>query len=354
MIKIEKNIITAIANPKINEQLKKEKYIKIIYKDLQYSEAILDVINEEQKIDFIIINEEIIKEKNLENFLKNIKKNNKIKIIIILEKENQQKEKILKKLNILYIYKKDLDVNNLKKIIFNNKNNGIQEQKISNNNLTKNEKIKNVKKEKVDKKILNQKIIIVGQNEKIKKNLVLKISKKLHRKKNKILIVNFSIYKDSIKNNLSDYFFQNKFYSSKIKLKKGKINIINNYHFLFKQNSYKNNIKNLKEISKDIDYIFVNLRFQKFLKNKKEIHENFTKNIIIIENDLLGIKEGWRFIDKLKEEQDFCKNSLHIVGKNKNKETIDKGIIDEIFQTKLNQKSFEFINTKKLLKKIEE
>ena len=39
-----KKIITAINNPTLNEKLKKEEYIEIIGKDIQYKEAILEIL----------------------------------------------------------------------------------------------------------------------------------------------------------------------------------------------------------------------------------------------------------------------------------------------------------------------
>ena len=58
MIKIEKKIITAINNPNLNNELKKEKYLRVIGRDLQYKEAILEML-EINKIDIIIINENL-------------------------------------------------------------------------------------------------------------------------------------------------------------------------------------------------------------------------------------------------------------------------------------------------------
>ena len=54
-----KKIITAINNPKLNEQLKKENKFEIIGKDIQYKEAIIEILEKNNKIDLIIINEKI-------------------------------------------------------------------------------------------------------------------------------------------------------------------------------------------------------------------------------------------------------------------------------------------------------
>ena len=100
-----KKIITAINNPKLNEELKKEEFIEIIGKDIQYREAIIEIIEKNKDIDIIIINDNLPGEIENTKIIKQIKEiNEKIKIIYILEKENIEKEKILKKENITDIY----------------------------------------------------------------------------------------------------------------------------------------------------------------------------------------------------------------------------------------------------------
>ena len=50
-------IITAINNEKIFNNLKKKKNIKIISKDIQYKEGILEVLEENKNVNYIIIND---------------------------------------------------------------------------------------------------------------------------------------------------------------------------------------------------------------------------------------------------------------------------------------------------------
>ena len=44
-----KRILTAINNPNLNEKLSQEKSIEIIGKDIQYREAIIDILEKENK-----------------------------------------------------------------------------------------------------------------------------------------------------------------------------------------------------------------------------------------------------------------------------------------------------------------
>ena len=52
-------IITAINNPKLNDELKNEKNIEIICKDIFYKEGILEILENEINIDYIIINSQL-------------------------------------------------------------------------------------------------------------------------------------------------------------------------------------------------------------------------------------------------------------------------------------------------------
>ena len=100
-----KNIITAINNPELNEEIKKEKKFKIVNKDIIYKEGIIEVLEEKKEINLIIINYDLPGKIEIEELIKKIKKiNGKLEIIFILEKEDVEKEKKLKKLNIEKIY----------------------------------------------------------------------------------------------------------------------------------------------------------------------------------------------------------------------------------------------------------
>ena len=103
------NIITAINNRKIFEELKKKNNIKIISNDIQYKEGILEILEKNRNIDYIITNENLNGQIKIEELIKKIKKiNNKIDIIIILNKKDSIKEKYLIKNKIKFIYEEKL------------------------------------------------------------------------------------------------------------------------------------------------------------------------------------------------------------------------------------------------------
>ena len=70
------NILIAINNIKIFEELKKEKNINIISNDIQYKEGILEILEKNKNIDFIIINEKLYGQIKIEELIKERKKVN--------------------------------------------------------------------------------------------------------------------------------------------------------------------------------------------------------------------------------------------------------------------------------------
>ena len=95
------NIITAMNNPLINEELKKEKNINLICRDISYKEGIIEILEKEKYFlenkknienNFIIIDENLPGEIELEKLIKKIlEKNKKIKIIIKIKKQKKNK-----------------------------------------------------------------------------------------------------------------------------------------------------------------------------------------------------------------------------------------------------------------------
>ena len=71
------NILTALKNPNINKKLKIETDFNIVGNDIQYQEGILEMLQQNNKIDLIILSELLpgeIEFKELINKIKNINK----------------------------------------------------------------------------------------------------------------------------------------------------------------------------------------------------------------------------------------------------------------------------------------
>lgn len=316
-----KKIITAINNPKLNEELKKEKKFEIIGKDIQYKEAILDVLEKNRLADLIIISEKILGEIKLECLIERIKRiNEKVKIIFILEKQNADLEKVLIRNNIIDIYynnkinlkelikiinKKEINIEEeiikLKKIIeeknINNKNEKTNKRKTK--NLMKEvieklkskienkiEIIKNSKKTNDKTRNMSTKIVSFSGNHKSgKSTFALIIGQYLSEKNYKVLLVDIDIEKQDLsiilkknykekKNKKRTTFYKKNQRKKKEKLKLKGIKVIN---------------KNIKISTKrKINYYYC-----------KKIIKNFTTKL----NKNLYFFNGINYLLKNKEEQ---------------------------------------------------
>lgn len=91
-----KKIITAIGNPTLNQVLKKEEAFKIVAEDISYQEGILEVLEKETEVDFIILSELLPGELEVKELIEKIKKaNSQIQIILFLENKKEELENYL-------------------------------------------------------------------------------------------------------------------------------------------------------------------------------------------------------------------------------------------------------------------
>lgn len=287
-----KKIITAVGTTELNERLCMIKEYEIMFPDIQYQEGVIEALEKDENIDFLILNSILPGEFTLYEFINKIKKINKfIEIIIILEKENEEIQQFLISKGIFKIFfnnKTDLneilnsleeikenelkeEIKILKKIILNNQTNNNNK-----NILNKLKKIKNKLNNIINKlkKFINKKNILnknkYGINNKIKnqtnnRNKIISITGTNNSGKSifsailsnlinnkKIIIIDFNIFNSSI-----NTIFQ-------IKRKINKKTTKN-------KNECKNNKKNI-----------INNNQNHYDKNEYEIMEHFNKNIIKI------------------------------------------------------------------------
>lgn len=344
-----KKILTAINNPNLNKKLSDQEFIEIPYKDIQYKEAILEILNKDNYFDIIIINEQLPGEINFIELIKKINKiNKKIKIIIILEKEDEIKESELKKININEIYynnkitleylikiikEKEInkeeelkkEINELKQIIEMNEIKNIKNMPNNNKKFFSKNKIfyykelfkkpilliKNIKykqKEINIKEICKGRVInVVGYKATGKSVITLMLAKVLSDKNYRILIINFS----SEEINFYSYMFNySKGDTKKFYIKKK--------HFYRKsksinfQKSNKINIKNLKlkkEILKNKIYKFKN--FYNIEKNINNILKNYNKNIKIL--NINKLNKNYFEIKYLNKIIKYLKNNFNYI-----------------------------------------
>ena len=172
-----KKIITALGNEKIYNILKQENDIEIVVNDIQYKEGIVEVLEKYFNIDFIIINNLLQGEISLEDLIKKIIKiNNNIKIILIIEKKNEEINN-----NGIYkiLYNNENLINQIIKIINGNKYD--DEIKNENNNL---KKIISKKDKKIKNKLNSNKINFIKINKLILNKLKIKLFNINNKKRN--------------------------------------------------------------------------------------------------------------------------------------------------------------------------
>lgn len=356
------NIVTALGNEEFNNKLKEKKELEIIGKDLQYQEAVIEMLEENNEIDLLILSSILPGQLNIKEFINIIKyKNSKIEIFIILEKEDEKlKEFIVSKGidNIYYnnkitfeeIINKINDIEN--KNIINNKINKLEEIILEKNNIINFKKIIkklknkiNIKKLKNNKKYNNKIISIIGAK-KIGKT-IFSLILSLNIKNKKILIIDFNSEENNMKIILGK------------KVKNEKITWKNNIDILFLKNNEKIIEKNkINNYLNKYDYIIVDIGDVCRARHILEISQDI---ILLVEANLLGLKETRDILEEVINNQRNQKDNVKIVYSKQNYTSINTVILNKIFsdfkkigETKYNNNYNLFINsnTKYLNKKI--
>ena len=368
-----KQIITALGNPLLNDKLKEEKEFKILTKDIQYQDGIFETLEEKHKIDYLILSEILLGEYKIENLIEKIKeKNNKIKIIVILENKKEEIENILylkgvKKIYynnqveieeiISFIKNDDIEENekikfeleNLKKILI--KNNISLEQENKNDNLLKleNEKNKNEKLEREklenDKKIIS----VVGTGGVGKSIITLNLANILKEKNKKILILDFDIlnnslhtilgvnnYPQKIKNKLQkNDLIQNKISVKDLIIKiNKKVDLISGINLLF-DSKYKISSEKvqfiLEELKQYYDFIVIDTSCECFFDYTKNILHYSNTILFLLEANLSEIKKANNLLKIYTEEWNLEKNKFNIIINKYNENAVDDKIVKNIF-----------------------
>ncbi len=279
-----KNILTAVGNPILNDEIKKINGLTIINNDIQYQDGIFEILELKKEIDFIIISQLIPGNLELEELVEKIKKiNPKIKIILILEKNNDKLEENLMKKGVYKIFfDNKIEIKEIIEIIS-------EENKMEKYN------------EEIRKEIDELKEFIKNNNKINEKNLsnneIRKCKKKNKEKNNKIIISK-----------------NNKINSLKRIMSNKKINIGNKINF---NNKIINNINQKNFINKIIDEDTKKNKIISILGNNGSGKSVFS---VMLAKALKKYCEKILIIDF-----DILNNSLHtILGVNKYSEEIKK------------------------------
>ena len=341
-----KNIITAIGDEDIYNILKGYKELNILYKDIQYEEGIIEAINLTKNAEIIIINNEIIVNKELEEIVQEIiLKNKNIKIIILnfkeLEYKNLEKIKNIKKI----INKDENLINNLLNYLLEKNDINIKyEIKTIENNI-KNEKIKNninlleLIKNKLKKEKQKNIITILG-TQGIGKTIFSGILTKIYSENNyKVLLIDFDFeFKNlhilfNVKNHPKNIYkkLNNEEFLNEFKLKENNLNklkvkinknikLISSADLIFDEN-YKINEENIEKIfnnlKQEFDVIIIDTNSEIINQSKSDIMNSVIKNsdkvIYLIENNLLQLKKSKKYLFEKIKQYDIEKNKINII-----------------------------------------
>ena len=337
------NIITALGNEKFNKKLK-EKYFKNVYgNDIQYQEAVIEIIEKNPNIDLLILSSILPGELNIYEFINLLKyKNPKMEIIIILEKRDLKIEEfiIAKGINNIYynnttslkqIIEKVNELENDKTHQNNNLNKIIEKNKINYFIKTIIIQIKKILKNKYNKNSKNnKKIISIIGPPKIGKT-IFSLFLSLNIKNKKVLLIDLDIEKNNIikiiekkeknKKKLIKNIFEWK--------KNIDVMIIDKKYFYQKIIEEKNVLNELfDKIKREYDYIVIDLGD---LKDKEKILKKISTHIVLVEANLLGIDDTRAILYELIMKQKIQKDNIKIVFNKHTITSIPNRILNKIF-----------------------
>ena len=356
-----KKILTAMGNPKLNEKLQEEKEFQIIGEDIQYQEGILEFLEQNDDIDYLILNELLVGNIELKELIEKIKQiNSNIQIILFLENKKEELENYLYAKGIQFIfYNNQIEISEIIHIIKNNEKNKEQEIKKEINELKKivlqkeeekkNKKISFLpiikKKEKIQKKEI---ICVTGTSGIGKSIFTINLAKSLMLKKEKILIIDFDIlnnslhtilgikkYSDKIRNKIKNNNLLKEIQIEELIIKvNSKIDLISGINLLF-DSKYKISsikIKNiLEKLKEKYPIIIIDTSSECFFDYTKELIKNSNINIFITEANLLEIKKAQKLLNIYKNEWNIEPSHIHILFNKYNENSIDISILKQIF-----------------------
>lgn len=354
-----KKIITALAEPQLNNELKKEKDFIVIGKDIQYQEGVIEILETEKEVDFLIISEALPGNEKIENLIEKIKQiNNEVNIVIILENKKEELEKNLYSKNVYLILYNKIEIKEIIKLIKNKKEDENEKIKKEINDLKKiiieqNSKNKQNKKQRIKevKELNSQKeiICILGSGGVGKSIFTVNLAKSLIYSKKKILIIDFDILNNSLhtilgvkkySEKISKKIKENNLIKDKIGLKELKIKInkridlISGINLLFDSKYKINNIQfnNLfNDVKRFYDVIIIDTSSECFFNYTKDIIKKSNINIFIVEPNLLEIQKSKNILKIYKEEWNIDNNKINILFNKFNKNSIDINILKIIF-----------------------
>ena len=383
-----KKIITAIGNENLNKKLKEENNIEIIGADIRYKEGILELLEKEKNIDFLILSELLPREIEIKELIEKIKIiNSYIQIILFLENKNQELENYLFAKGIYFIfYHNQINFLEIIELIKNEEKNSnrqlkieieelkkmlLQKEKTENKKLNIFNKIKNKEKTNKDNKINNnfnrtlkandnsfnqenlnnekREIICISGTSGVGKSIFsINLAKSFMENKNKILIIDFDVlnnswhtilgikkYSEKIKNKIKNNNLLNEIKIEDLIIKiNSKIDLISGINLLFDSRYKISSIKIksiLEKLKQKYEIIIIDTSSECFFDYTKEIFKNSNVNIFITEANLLEIKKAKNLLNIYINQWNIPQNNFNILFNKYNENSIDISILKNIF-----------------------
>lgn len=371
-----KKIMTAIGDQNLNQKLSQEDTFEIVSEDVPYKEGIIEVL-EKKKIDFLILSELLPGEIELRELVEKIKGSNpNIKIILFLEKKNQELENYLYAKGVYAIFydnqievskvielmkeeqsenrqlKKELE--ELKQLVIEKESN---QEKIKDFLQRKNAKMKNKdilaietsREEKKSSRERQHKIICVSGTSGVGKSIFsVNLAKAFMENNNKVLIIDFDVLNNSLHTILGIKKYPEKV-ANKIKNNNlleplqveelimkinSKIDLIAGISLLFDGQYQISKVKIkaiLSKLSERYDAIIIDTSSECFLDYTKEIMRNCNINIFMVEPNLLEIKKAKRLLNIYINQWGIPQSDFNILFNKYNENSIDSSILKNVF-----------------------
>lgn len=346
-----KKIITAMGNPQLNIKLKEINKYEIVSKDIQYQEALLEILDNKKDVEILILSELLSGEINIKEFILNIKKIiPSIEIILFLEKENEELKNFLISKGIFKIYlNNELSMEEIINIIDNlniNSNEDIREEiKILKEMISKENNNKLEKKQKINKKNNNQningKIISISGLYGSGKSIISAILGVYFKSKRiKTLIIDFDIFNNSIstifgvKKVPKNINKENIVFESLIIKRNKYLDLVCGIEFLFNNDNKIDDYK-LKELFNKIknkyDLIIIDTSSETYFKYSKLILNNSDKIIFLMGSNAVEIKKAKDLLRIYIEDWLIQKQKINILFNKININFVKNIIIKNIF-----------------------
>lgn len=345
------NVITALGNPILNNELLKIEEINVLLNDLQYKEAIIEFLEKNIKIDYLILSESLPGEINVYKLINILKiKYKNIKIILIKERKNERVEDKQEIKNVDYIfYNNEVEVTDIIRIINNKKTSDNEKIKqdiemlkkiVLNKNVVKNIKIDEFSNIKNENKI----ITILGGSGVGKSIFTIMLSKVLKNQGKKILMIDFDILNNNIHTILGIKKYSNNIVNKKkndeyeieelIISVNQSVDLLSGLDLIFSENQKIDSegiIYKIENLKNKYDYIIIDTSSECFFEYNRNLILRSNISVFLVEANLLEIKKARRLLDIYEKEWKINREEIKIIINKYNNNSIKDKVLIKLF-----------------------